>query len=163
MKGTINVPLCVQMCLFFYHFCHENFALSEEKKETLISYFHFSFSPCVSVSSSFYISQVSVGTRQTWSFGANRSAKTSSPLRSPRLSWSWCGRPYRTSHSSSWRPPPSSPSASLSTSLLERTQNVRMGGRGWWGGRFEKVSEEASKTKCFRGEAGCEKPWNDKT
>lgn len=76
------------------------------------------------------ISQVSVGTRQTWSVGTKRSAITSSPRRRPRLSWSSCGRPYRTSLSSSWRPPPSSPSACLSTSLQEGTPNVRRGAGG---------------------------------
>lgn len=75
----------------------------------------------------FSISQVLVGTRQTWSAGAKHSAKTSSLRRNPRLSWSSCGRPYRTSHSSSWRLLPSSLLASLSTSLPERTAKVRRG------------------------------------
>lgn len=83
------------------------------------------------VSSSFFclvpIHQVSVGTRQTWNVGTKHMARTSSPRRRPRLSWSLCGRPYRTSHSSSWRPLPSSLSASLCTNLQERKVNVRAG------------------------------------
>lgn len=116
----------------------------------------FLFSPRVFLSVS--IAQVSVGTRQTWSVDTKRSVKTSSRRRSPRLSWSSCGRPYRTSHSSSWRPPPSSPSVSLSTSLPEKKANVRTGADGGGEDGLGGCQRKAGgKTKCFRCEAGREK------
>lgn len=98
------------------------------------------------VSSSVPIRQVSVGTQQTWNVGAKHMAKTSSPRRSPRPSWSLCGRPYRTSHSSSWRPLPSSLSASLFTNHRERKVNVRTGARGMgFGGGTSILDKEQSR------------------
>lgn len=139
---------------FFFHFT---------ERILLTSCFLFSplFFSMFFVSSSIFISQVSVGTQQTWSAGAKHLAKTSSLLRSPRLSWSWCGRPYRTSRSSSWRPLPSSPLASLSTSLPERILNVRGRGGGRWcvleGARCICKVYVCCNTKSFSGDTGCEK------
>lgn len=130
----MNVPLHWLMC--FYHSWHLIFASNDfsvffTKKNLPTSQTSLLFQ-CVFffVLSFISISQVSVGTRQTWSIGVKHLAKTSSLRRSRRLSWSLCGRPYKTLHSSSWRLLPSSPLASLSTSLLERKANVRKGQKG---------------------------------
>lgn len=140
-----NLQICnfKQCLLCFYHSWHVNCLLNKFANISTFLIFTPYFSTCVFlfVSFSVPIRQVSVGTPQTWSVGAKRTAKTSSPQRSPRLSWSLCGRPYRTSHSSSWRPLPSSPLASLSTNLLERKVNVRTVAGGW-GGWFWRIPEK---------------------
>lgn len=104
----------------------------------------FLFLPVPFVLSCVSTCQASVGTQQTWSVGIKHSAKTSSLQRSPRPFWSSCGKLYRMWHSSYWRLLPSSPLASLSTSLQERKVNVRAGREVW-----EVVSEGVGNTGLF--------------
>lgn len=121
--GMKLAHLCMQMC-FVFSLGYVNL------KAFILRNCIFCLSLASRASSSHCLYQVSVGSRQTWNVGAKPSAKTSFPPKRPRRSWNLCGRPYRMSHLSFWRPLPSSPLASPSTSLQEKKLNVRMWTKG---------------------------------
>lgn len=71
-------------------------------------------------------SQVSPGTPLTWRSDTRHSGRTSSLPRRPKPSCSWCGKPCKTSRSSSWRLPPSSRWACPSITWKAETVKVRL-------------------------------------
>lgn len=145
-SGMKHAHLCMQRC-FVFSLGYVNF------KAFILRNGIFYLSLASHASSSHSLYQVSVGIRQTWNVGAKPSAKTSFRPKRPRRSWNLCGRPYRTSHLSFWRPLPSSPLAFPSTSLLEKKLNVRM----WTKGVVSGLGGCDKKSVSKSGTGGCEK------